>query len=271
MLIKTQVWKQGSAFVFDEDLKIIQQVMKGVKTMKEDTPYLGILPEWFVGNLEKMEVLILNTNPWFSYMNQFENKQFPLLNREKLKCIEQIWKIDPGITRNIWMVGSPSFFFLNPNLLVTGGGRRWYNKLKPVIEEVFYKKYNEKMNNYSDINKVRNVLEWLSTKVACAELYPYHSVSGNWKLINNTLPSTDKMLKTIKRRSKNLKYIIIGRQFSIWDDHVVDYWLNLKAKVWELKSPQNCKIKQENLFINDWVSFPIKKSDYKNFLKILQG
>ncbi|OGJ60951.1 hypothetical protein A3A67_00840 [Candidatus Peribacteria bacterium RIFCSPLOWO2_01_FULL_51_18] len=165
--------------------------------VNDSTLHSGLLPVPYIGNIESATVYILMLNPGFSHDDYIaESKYFPNF-RKALKAN---------------LKAKSPFLFLHPDFLWTGGGRYWEKRFAIIAKELLRKKkiaYKE-------------ALKLISEKVACIELFPYHSkkfsVSANTL---NQLPSSQKakafVQKYVIQRAKRREALLIVRGNKFWE------------------------------------------------------
>jgi hypothetical protein len=116
-----------------------------------------LLPVPFVGDLRRADIVILLQNPGFSpsnYFQEFQDQAFRRALRENLR--------QPRASRRF------PFFPLNPRFCYGGSYEYWRNKFGGILAELMRRR---------GITLVR-ALEYLSSRVAILELFPYHSSIG---------------------------------------------------------------------------------------------
>lgn len=173
--------------------------------------HFSLLPVPYIGNLDKARVVILMLNPGLSLADYFTDDD-TLHSRDLRRVIRQDF-------RNIEF----PFLSLDPKYCWTGGFVWWEKKLRKVVLQVGEKR----RLNYSD------ALRYVSQRIACIELVPYHSRKFGGQRLLNKLPSEISARQYVanvlvpKARRGEVK-VIAARSARAWDlgascRHVVAY------------------------------------------------
>ncbi|MBS0178607.1 MAG: hypothetical protein JSR20_07570 [Nitrospira sp.] len=161
--------------------------------------HLGLLPQPYIGNLEKARLILLGLNPGCNsgeyYYDRNENFRNALVGNIRLE----------------WEQGGFPFIFLNPEFAWHSGFAYWTKHLKGLIETV------QRMNRlftYTD------TLKYVSQRIACIELIPYHSIKSP-SLRNLRLQSTDMAIEYLRgvlkaRVSQDKCFLLALRQRKQW-------------------------------------------------------
>jgi hypothetical protein len=163
--------------------------------------HLSLLPVPYVGNLRKAEIVILLLNPGFSYGDYWAESHGPGFRDRAVENLHQSFEGNEF-----------PFMFLDPKFCWNGGFIWWEKKLRKVIQEIAANKFD---GNY------RDGLRSLSSKLACVELFPYHSLSfGEHRLINR-LPSVGAARQFVREKlipdaRAGKRTVIVTRQVKAW-------------------------------------------------------
>jgi hypothetical protein len=145
--------------------------------------HLSLLPVPYIGNLEESEIVILLLNPGFEYSDYWAESNAPEF-RNRLE--QNLYQSFDGIEY--------PFLYLDPQFCWHSGFRWWERKLRDVLQRIAISKFK---------GDYREALRDLSQKLACVELFPYHSASfGDDNLIGK--------LESIKTASTFVKNSILN-------------------------------------------------------------
>jgi hypothetical protein len=118
--------------------------------------HLSLFPVPYAGNLKSATVVILLLNPGFNYGDywaEYKNREF----RDRLKR---------NLNQDFDGIDFP-FMFLDPKFCWSSGFQWWEQKLRDVARRIM----ERTSKSYS------KALCFLSRRLACVELFPYHSFS----------------------------------------------------------------------------------------------
>lgn len=162
--------------------------------------HVGLLPIPYVGNLDNATVYILLLNPGLGptdYYGEYKSNDFRQMHLQNLRQ-------EKGLKF--------PFHFLNPKFSWHGGFDYWHKKLGDIAHQI----HQIKKLSYLES------LEFLSQRIVCLELIPYHSKSFGVSSLINKLPSS----KIMKAYVKNFLFekaereeitIIVTRSARNWD------------------------------------------------------
>lgn len=138
--------------------------------------HVGLLPIPYVGNLAKATVYILMLNPGLGptdYYAEYKNDGFRQIHIQNLRQEHDL---------------KFPFHFLNPELSWHGGFDYWHKKFGSIIRHI---------SSTRQIDYISS-LQYLSQRLACLELVPYHSKSFGGGSLINKLPSAKVMQTYVK-------------------------------------------------------------------------
>jgi len=184
-------WKQyqlnGPPFIHPEDIKTLrdngritekdafdfESYITGTRFEKRDDGlHLSLLPVPYIGNLERSQIVVLLLNPGFDHSDYWAESERP----EFRKRLEQ------NLYQSLDEIEFP-FIYLDPQFCWHSGFRWWERKLREVTQQIAEKVFD---GNY------REALRDLSQRLACVELFPYHSASFTDNKLLHKLASTQK-------------------------------------------------------------------------------
>ena len=139
---------------------------------RDDGLHLSLLPVPYIGNLEKSQIVVLLLNPGFDHSDYWAESKRP----EFRKRLEQ------NLYQSFDEIEFP-FIYLDPQFCWHSGFRWWERKLREVTQRIALSAFD---GNY------RDALRDLSQRLACVELFPYHSASFTDNKLIGKLPSTRK-------------------------------------------------------------------------------
>jgi hypothetical protein len=205
-------------FAHPDDLSILRQ--KGAKLIDDEPTnfdtfiagnrfgdfddrrlHLSLLPVPYVGDLSRAKIVILLLNPGFSYADYWAETKMPAFRK----------RLEDNLQQSFKGVEFP-FFGLDPQFCFHGGFVWWEKKLRDVTTAIAKKKFK---GRYLD------ALRYLSGKLACVELVPYHSSSFRAHALIDQLPSV-KMVQKFVRESlvpdadAGRRTLIVTRQARAW-------------------------------------------------------
>ena len=141
--------------------------------------HLGLLPMPYNGNLSRSDIFILLLNPGFGAGDYYVEQHSP--------------EYRAAILRNIYQENEAEdypFFFLDPRFSWTGGGIWWQDKLRDITRAL--------VSHHS--MSYQNALRYLSRRVSCLELVPYHSKTyGVTAKVSSTLTSTQLVREFVQK------------------------------------------------------------------------
>lgn len=148
-----------------------------------------ILPEPFLGSLEKASLVLLNLNPGFDDQDLIWHKR-PDFVQENAK--------------NLLHESNPPFYLLNQKFSNSAGYMWWYKHLKELVE--------------------KKGLEDVANSTMCIEFFPYHSRRfkriGKKVLPDKYLPSQQYSFDLVRRAILMNKTILIMRCEKTWIEAV---------------------------------------------------
>jgi hypothetical protein len=162
---------------------------------------LSLLPMPYLGNLSAAEIVILQLNPGLSHCDYWAEERMPAYRK----------RLEDNLRQTFVNVEFP-FLFLDPQFCWHSGFVWWERRLRDVIsliaEQVFDGHYVE-------------ALKYMSNKLACLELVPYHSYNFNASRIVDSLPSVQLIKKCAREvfaaEARNGKRtLIVTRQAKRW-------------------------------------------------------
>lgn len=161
----------------------------------------SLYPVPYAGDLEKAKVVILGLNPGLTYSDywaEFKVRSF----RERL---------ERNLDQNFKGIDFP-FMFLDPQFCWNSGFQWWERKLRNIVIRIASKGRN---GSYYD------ALRFLSKRLACIELIPYHSASFSDQKLIRELPSAKDARSFVQERlvpkaGSGKITIIVTRQQEGW-------------------------------------------------------
>jgi hypothetical protein len=179
---------------------------------KDRSFHLSLLPVPFLGRLDTAKIVILLLNPGLGlsdYVTDSDKKHA----RWSKKVIRQ--QLDGA---------EYPFISLNPEFSWTGGFQWWEKKLREVLRVIAKKEFD---GRYLD------ALKFLSKRLACVELVPYHSQRFGGSSLVDRMPSAQAALHYVKHtlvpkaREGRIK-LIATRQIARWSlpkncRHIIRY------------------------------------------------
>lgn len=125
---------------------------------RDDTRlHLGLIPQPYIGNLKAARLILLSLNPGLN-PGEYAYDKNEIYRQTLIHNLEQ--KLGPH---------DFPFIFLNPEFAWHSGFSYWTKHLRGLIEAVREEGW---ANTFND------ALAFLSQRIACVELVPYHSVKG---------------------------------------------------------------------------------------------
>ena len=198
--------KKGREFLFEGDEKL-KEYSKDSKSSTE--LHLNLLPQPFIGDLKNAKIIICSLNPGYS---------------EEDKCIEKKYQkdllkqLDPDEQNKtlFWLTGDEN----------DGGGFKWWqsklNQKSPnkninlsFVQEIIDRYKKNGITVYE-----KDVFIMLSNIMAAVELFPYHSKSFKYRLLNDC-KSTERIRNyvhdvLIEESKKGKKLVCFTRSFKQW-------------------------------------------------------
>jgi hypothetical protein len=216
-----EFWKQyrldGPPFVHPDDIDLLRA---NGRVVEKDAPdyvsyiagtrfanqedeglHLSLLPVPYIGNLQNSKIVILLLNPGFEHSDYWAESHMP----------EFRMRLEQNLYQSFGGIEYP-FFYLDPQFCWHSGFRWWERKLREVTRRIALGKFN---GNY------REALHDLSQRLACIELFPYHSASFKDRYLIGKLPST-KMASSFVQNSilgdtdANRRIWIVTRKAREW-------------------------------------------------------
>lgn len=163
--------------------------------------HLNLLPQPFIGNLEKASIFLLFLNPGFSPGDYYAVQHVPGYAAAIARNLTQTNGADPY-----------PFFFLDPQLAWTAGGAWWQKKLRSIGEQLV------EVAGCPGEFRLQEAFQLISQHLACVEMYPYHSQS--FKQPKN-LKSKELVCAYVKdvlvpKAEKGEALIVATRQVKAW-------------------------------------------------------
>lgn len=158
--------------------------------------HLSLLPQPYSGNMRTADIFILLLNPGLNltdYWAEFNNAEF----RHSLEDTISQQNFDPDFP----------FIWLNPKFCWHSGFVWWEKKFRKLASLISEQQYN---GNY------HSALRALSQRLACVELFPYHSTTFGAHALLGELPSTVHARDFVARIAATDKTIIATRQAAMW-------------------------------------------------------
>ncbi len=167
-----------------------------------------VLPDAYLGNLEKAKVVFLLLNPGFQ-------------ERDINICVPGSQYFDQN-KLSLQQKSKPPFYVLGNKFKDSGGYEWWTKKLKSIIN--------------AGIS-----IETLSEKIVCIQYFPYHS--EKYKHYAKTLPSQEYSFGLVRKAIQQKKKIVLMRSEKLWLQAVPE----LKGKYVKVKSFLNPVISINNM------------------------
>lgn len=123
---------------------------------KDSSLHLGLLPVPYLGNLERASIFVLMLNPGLGAGDYFAEYEVPGYREALISNLRQ----ENG--QNEY-----PFFALDPRLAWTGAFAYWHDRLRRIVEELVW----QRQLSYLE------ALSLMAIRVACVQLFPYHSRS----------------------------------------------------------------------------------------------
>ena len=163
---------------------------------------LSLLPQPYAGDLKRAEIVILLLNPGFGFTDYY--------GEDRMAGFTQ--RLEENLRQSFHSQEYP-FLWLDPGLCWHGGFVWWEKKLRPVLTEIAKKYFKE---NY------RLAMHDLAKRLACIELFPYHSPRFGAHSIETLLPSVKAAQTYVKdvlqsEAIAGKKLVIITRRIKSWE------------------------------------------------------
>jgi hypothetical protein len=163
--------------------------------------HLSLQPVPYVGDLRTAAIVLLFLNPGFGYSDYWAEYHGPGFRERIVNNLHQSFE---GVEF--------PFMFLDPTLCWSGGFIWWEKKLRKTIQKIAAEKFD---GNY------RVGLRSLSSKLACVELFPYHSSSFRDHNLLEHLPSVNAARQyalngLIPDARAGKRTVIVTRQVAAW-------------------------------------------------------
>jgi hypothetical protein len=194
---------EAAPYVLPED----QEVLERLGRMADFE--FDVLPEPFLGCVEKAKLLLLNLNPGF------HDEDLPTHARSDFSnALRKNLRQEP--TRY-------PFYLLDPEFSDTPGYAWWNGKLRELVE--------------------RCGRDQISQNVACIEFFAYHS--RRWRGLAKPIPSQSYAVQLVQGAMEEKKLILLMRASRKWFDAVSG--LESYPRLLKLKNPQNVSVSNNNV------------------------
>lgn len=165
--------------------------------------HLSLLPVPYLGDLSRAKIVILLLNPGFAYADYWAETKWPAFRK----------RLEDNLQQSFKGVDFP-FLGLDPQFCFHSGFVWWEKKLRDVTTAIAEKKFKGP-NRYFD------ALRYLSGKLACLELLPYHSSSFRAHALIKQLPSVKMAQKFVSEvlvpdAKAGKRTLIVTRQARAW-------------------------------------------------------
>jgi len=163
--------------------------------------HLSLLPVPYSGDLSRAKIVILLLNPGFAFCDYWAETKMPDLRK----------RLEDNLHQSFKGVKFP-FLWLDPQFCFHSGFVWWEKKLRDVTTAIAEKKFK---GRYLD------AMRYLSGKIACLELVPYHSSSFRAHVLIDQLNSV-KMVKKYVHESlvpdanTDIRTLIVTRKVKAW-------------------------------------------------------
>ena len=186
----------NSELICPVDEEVIQRYNEFQRRKAEHRLYLEIIPEPYIGNLEKCQLLILMANPGWSEGDYEDHRQTEMrdLAIRNLRQEPMDWP----------------FYLLHPKIRNRSGGQYWAKRFAG-----FQKELAESLR----IDQETALME-LSRRVAVAELHPYHSKKFDGAPALLGLGSSKFTHWMVGQAVGRGCSIMIARGISLWSTHI---------------------------------------------------
>ena len=170
-------------------------------SVNDEGLHLSLLPVPYVGNLQNAEIIILLLNPGFEHSDYWAEAKI-LAFRKRLEM---------NLKQEFVGCAYP-FLYLDPEFCWHSGFRWWERKLRAVIQVIAAERFG---GNY------RDPIHDLSNRMACVELFPYHSASFADHRLITRLPSVQEARafvreSLVKDAADGTRLLIVTRQRQTW-------------------------------------------------------
>lgn len=191
-------------YIATVDTDVLLKVGKRADGLRFD-----VLPDPYLGDMNQAEIVVLPLNPGFEDADLLVNMQrdeYVTQNRLSLK-----------------LKSSPPFYFLNPELMYSGGYRWWMRIFKPLLQQGIS-------------------ANTLAHKMMCIQYLGYHSTT--YLHLNTTLPSQLYSFDLVRQAIQLKKIIVMMRSEKLWLEAVPE----LKNYPYiKIKNPRNPVLSPANL------------------------
>jgi hypothetical protein len=197
------ILRQNGATFIDEEPTDFDAFIAGPRfgDFADHRLHLSLLPIPYSGDLSRAKIVILLLNPGFSYTDYWAENKMPDLRK----------RLEDNLRQSFKGVEFP-FLWLDPQFCFHSGFVWWEKKLRDVTTAIAEKKFK---------GRYLEALRYLSGKLACLELVPYHSSSFRAHALIEQLPSV-KMAQRFVRESlapdanAGRRTLIVTRQARAW-------------------------------------------------------
>jgi len=167
----------------------------------DDKLNLSLLPVPYVGDLRNAEIVILSLNPGLDYTDYWAETKMPAFRK----------RLEENLHQSLKGADFP-FWALDPQFCWHTGFRWWEKKLHEVIIKIANNKFGK---NYF------KALQFLSKRLACVELVPYHSSSFRAHTLTKYLPSVKQAIDFARNSlahdaEAGRRTVIVTRQTTEW-------------------------------------------------------
>lgn len=140
-----------------------------------------VLPDPYLGDMNQAEIVVLPLNPGFEDADL-------LINMQREEYVTQN-------LANLVHQSSPPFYFLNQELMYSGGYRWWMRIFKPLLQQGIS-------------------VDTLAHKMMCIQYLGYHSTT--YLHLNTTLPSQLYSFDLVRQAIQLKKTIVMMRSEKLW-------------------------------------------------------
>jgi hypothetical protein len=157
----------------------------------------GLLPVPYVGDLKRADIIICLLNPGLEAGDFYAELCVPAFRDAVSRSLRQDFKSDERYP----------FLFLDPQWCWTGGHRWWTKKLRGIISAI-----SESCECSFDDATAK-----LASRIAAAELFPYHSATFEMHRALTAIPSCDQAREFVRQSAHDSdKIVIVTRQAKAW-------------------------------------------------------
>ena len=191
--------------------------------------HLWLIPQPYIGNLKTARLILLSLNPGFSHGEYVydKNKRF-----KQVLC--------SNIKQELGGHDFP-FIFLNPGLAWHSGFSYWVKHLQGLIQAI---REEEVAGSFYE------ALMFLAQRIACIELYPYHSrksPSLNYLNLASSQLAINLVHQVLAPRIASKQCVVLAlRKAKIWKQK------GCSVKIHEVNSAQAATISKKNSRSSAW-------------------